>query len=298
MVLVLVCAALASAVLWKSNLSVSRIENQRDLSQARWIARAAVDYARWVLAADSAGTDPAANTLMDHLYEPWAQPIPMTSLDRLFEARTGGLSDLDLAIAGFGGRILDEQSRFNLGRMVHGSLIDSKESKKCEVLLDALGLSATQIAEFFQYLRQSLASESAGAPAQPRHRLLTQILDTLAVSEPQRDRLRDALTWLPRSTAVNVNTAGLEVITAMVGEGNRAIAERLVQARGQAPLRDLGEINAALAGTIMFSNNDLDVKSGFFRAVGIARFGRLELGFQALLMRQGRQVSMVDYFEN
>lgn len=298
MVLVLVCAALASAVIWKSNLSISRLENQRDLSQARWIARAAADYARWVLVADIAGIDPAASTLMDHLYEPWAQPIPMTSLDQLFEARTSGISDQDLTIAGFGGRIVDEQSRFNLGRMVHGSLIDSKELKKCELLLDALGLNATQITEFSRLLRQSIAGQSTGPLSQPRHRILAQIIDALAVSDSQRDRLRDALTWLPRSTAINVNTASPEVILAMVGEGNRALAERIVQARAQAPLRDLGEINAALTGTIVVSNNDLDVKSGFFRAIGVARFGKLELGFQALLMRQGRQVSMMDYFEN
>lgn len=298
MVLVLVCAVLVSAAVWRSNLSISRIENQRDLSQARWIARAAADYARWVLAADITGTDPAANTLMDHLYEPWAQPIPMTSLDRLFEARVAGISDQDLTIAGFGGRIVDEQSRFNLGRMVYGSLIDSKELKRFGLLLEALGLNAAQIAEFVGLLRQSMASESTGLLSQPRHRTLSQLIATLGVSDAQRDRLRDSLTWLPRSTPINVNTASPEVIAAMVGEGNQALAERLVQARSRAPLRDLGEINAALAGTIMVSNNDLDVKSGFFRAVGIARFGRLELGFQALLTRQGRQVSIMDYFEN
>ena len=133
---------------------------------------------------------------------------------------------------------------------------------------------------------------------QPRHRAIEQLIAGLALSEDQRQRLSAAITWLPRSTPVNVNTASPEVIAAMVGGGSSAIVDRLIQARQRAPLRDLAEINAALAGTIPVSSNELDVKSSFFRAEGLARFGRLELGFQALLMRQGRQVMILDYREN
>lgn len=298
MALVMVCAALAAAVIWKANLSLVRAENQRDAAQARWIARAAVDYARWVLAADTAGLDPAANTLMDHLYEPWAQKIPMTSLDQLFESRTAGLTQQDLQLAGFGGQVTDEQARFNLGRMVFGSQLDPKEVLRLELLLDLIGLKSIQIAELIQALQKVVISDAAAPLQQPRHRAIEQVIAGLTLSEDQRQRLSAAITWLPRSTPVNVNTASPEVIAAMVGGGSTTVVDRLIQARQRAPLRDLAEINAALAGTILVSSNELDVKSSFFRARGLARFGRLELSFQALLMRQGRQVMILDYREN
>jgi general secretion pathway protein K len=298
MALVMVCAALAAAVMWKSNLSLSRTENQRDAAQARWIARAAVDYARWVLAADAVGLDSAANTLMDHLYEPWAQRISMTSLDRLFESGTVGLTQQDLQLAGFGGQVNDEQARFNLGRVVFGSQLDPREVRRLELLLELIGLKSTQIAELIQALQKVVSADASAPLQQPRHRTIEQVIAGLQISEGQRQRLGAAITWLPRSTPVNVNTASPEVIAAMVGEGGLAVVDRLIQARQRAPFRDLAEINAALAGTILVSSNELDVKSSFFQAEGLARFGRLELGFQALLMRQGRQVMILDYREN
>jgi general secretion pathway protein K len=133
---------------------------------------------------------------------------------------------------------------------------------------------------------------------QPRHRTVEQLIAGLGLPEDQRQRLNNVITWLPRSTPVNVNTASPEVIAVMVGGDSRAIVDRLIEARQRAPFRDIAEINAALAGTIPVSSNELDVKSSFFRAEGLARFGRLELSFKALLMRQGGQVMILDYREN
>jgi general secretion pathway protein K len=298
MALVMVCAALAGAVMWKSNLGLSRTENQRDTAQARWIARAAVDYARWVLATDSIGLDPAANTLMDHLYEPWAQRIPTTSLDQLFESRTAGLAQQDLQLAAFGGQVTDEQARFNLGRMVFESQLDPREVRRFELLLESVGLKSTQITELIQTLQKVAISDATSPLRQPRHRTVEQLIAGLGLPEDQRQRLNNVITWLPRSTPVNVNTASPEVIAVMVGGDSRAIVDRLIEARQRAPFRDIAEINAALAGTIPVSSNELDVKSSFFRAEGLARFGRLELSFKALLMRQGGQVMILDYREN
>jgi general secretion pathway protein K len=302
MALVLVVAVLASAVVWRSGLSISRVENQRDIAQARWIARAAIDYARWALVADSIGVNPATTPLMDHLFEPWAQPIPMTSMDKLFDPSTSAIAVDDLRIAGFAGQIIDAQSRFNLARVAGVGTLDTREQKKCETLLRLSGLRDNQVAAFWAAfegaVRERQQRSSTGVRPLSTDRAFVELLAELDISNEQRQTLRRVLAWLPRPTAINVNTASIDVISALLEDPDRAAARRLIETRDRVPFRDLGEVNSVIMGKITISSNDLDVKSDFFMATGIARFGRLEIGFEALLARQGRQVSLVSYAEN
>ena len=82
LLVVAIASILASAVTWKSYSSIIRAEAQQDVAQARWILKAAIDYSRWILIADSNGLQ-GQSVQIDYLQEPWAQKIPYNKLDKL-----------------------------------------------------------------------------------------------------------------------------------------------------------------------------------------------------------------------
>lgn len=113
--LVVVAAATVaiSTMLWHQSVALRKADNRDAASQARWLARGAIDWARVVLRED------ARLSGIDHPGEAWATPLPATRINAGGAVAGPDLGDPDSALVS--GRIVDAQARYNLTNLTGAS---------------------------------------------------------------------------------------------------------------------------------------------------------------------------------
>ena len=291
-------AVMVSGMFWRQWGAISREQTAKQATQARWILRGTVDWARLILRED------ARNSSVDDLSEPWAVPLAESRLSTFLAAR--GQSVGSLPDAWLEGHITDAQSRFNLADLAPGGRIDPNALAVLQRLCATLGVS--------QDVAQTLANDVAtalvatattaaapgGAASQPAPGayaaqtsvLPVQQLQDLARLSPAVAQALPALlpdvTLLPTPTPVNANTAGATVLAAVLNISADAAA-RLVQARKQNYFRSTGDITTALGhqGQLDINPALVGVSSGFFDATARVRIDHFEYAERALIQRVG-----------
>ncbi|CAM2138976.1 general secretion pathway protein K [Pararobbsia alpina] len=157
LLVVALSAILVAGILWRQQVQIRRIENQRLVNQSEWVARGTIDWARLVLRS-GADTSP-----VDYLGGVWAVPIAETRLSDLL-GKFGGGSGGDLEGTNdswVSGSIEDAQAKFNLRNMAMstastGAAIDPVQVKAFQKLLASLGLNGELAGPASQYVRRSL----------------------------------------------------------------------------------------------------------------------------------------------
>ena len=299
LLVVAIASILASVIVWKSYSSIIKVEAQQDVAQGRWILKGAIDYARWILIADSNGLE-GQSVQIDHLQEPWAQEIPFSKLDKLFTSKLNQADQKFFRLAGLTGSIKDEQSKFNLARItdMENSIIAEQGLK---ILFKELLVKDTSFYKFLSLLKKEhtalsnkyvLEAKSFYSSKQ-RRKSLKKIISLLKLKPEKAKILSENVTWLSKPTPININTASIEVIAATLNESNKEKLTNLFEAVKKFPFRSLSEVSS-FYGYKFISNNLVDVKSDFFTVTGYARFGKAELGFNALLGRNGFQARVMD----
>jgi general secretion pathway protein K len=112
LLVVTLSAILVAGVLWRQEIQIRRIQNQRLLSQAQWVARGAVDWTRLILRSE-ADTAPTVT----YLGGIWAVPIAKTRLSD-FLGKSGQGDAAEGAQTYISGSIEDAQAKFNLRNLV------------------------------------------------------------------------------------------------------------------------------------------------------------------------------------
>ncbi|MDR5821404.1 MULTISPECIES: type II secretion system minor pseudopilin GspK [unclassified Caballeronia] len=105
-------AILVSGLLWRQQVQIRRIENQRLLAQAQWISRSALDWTRLILRSE-ADTSPTVT----YLGGVWGVPIARTKLSD-FLGQIGEVRAQQGASTYLSGSIEDAQAKFNLRNLV------------------------------------------------------------------------------------------------------------------------------------------------------------------------------------
>ena len=112
LLVVTLSAILVAGVLWRQQVQIRRIQNQRLMSQALWVSRGAVDWTRLILRSE-ADTAPTVT----YLGGIWAVPIAKTRLSD-FLGKLSGADAAEGAQTYLSGSIEDAQARFNLRALV------------------------------------------------------------------------------------------------------------------------------------------------------------------------------------
>jgi general secretion pathway protein K len=179
LLVVALSAILVAGILWRQQVQIRRIENQRLINQSEWVARGTLDWARLVLRS-AADTSP-----IDYLGGVWAVPIAETRLSDLL-GKFGGSAGGDLEDANdtwLAGSIEDAQAKFNLRNLASANAlgvgqVDPTQVEAFQKLLAELGLSSELAGPAAQYVRsslqyslgrtrQSVASTATGASGVP-----------------------------------------------------------------------------------------------------------------------------------
>lgn len=140
LLVVTLSAILVAGVLWRQQVQIRRIQNQRLLAQAQWVARGAVDWTRLILRSE-ADTAPTVT----YLGGVWAVPIAKTRLSD-FLGSVGENTAGEGAQTFLSGSIEDAQAKFNLRNLVSvpapGALqLNQQAMAEFARLLSLLGLN-------------------------------------------------------------------------------------------------------------------------------------------------------------
>jgi general secretion pathway protein K len=159
LLVVALSAIIVSGLLWRQEIQVRRIENQRLLSQAQWISRSALDWTRLILRSE-ADTSPTVT----YLGGVWGVPIAKTRLSD-FLGQIGDVRAEQGASTYLSGAIEDAQAKFNLRNLVStptpGVLtIDVQEIATFERLLTLLGLNGSLAKNVALQVRAGLAQSA------------------------------------------------------------------------------------------------------------------------------------------
>ncbi|BCF98905.1 hypothetical protein PPGU19_034740 [Paraburkholderia sp. PGU19] len=140
LLVVALSAILVSGMLWREQVQIRRIENQRLLAQAQWVSRGALDWTRLILRSE--GDTSAGITYLGGV---WGVPIARTRLSD-FLGQIGEVRAQEGGATYISGSIEDAQAKFNLRNLVStavpGALtLNIQQIQSFQRLLQLLGIN-------------------------------------------------------------------------------------------------------------------------------------------------------------
>ena len=295
MLTVALVAIFAAGALWQQWRTVEVEGAERQRAQARWLLTGALDWARVILREDARAGDVNAPT--DHLAEPWAVPLQEARLSSFLSALPDGSGNTaeDDKLAQqvlLSGQIVDLQSRLNVTNLLVGEQLDAKTVIAFERLFDVLGVPPNQLSLLTRGLldaqRQSnvLGNNSALMPQR-----LGQ-LTWLGLSPQALQTLSPFLTVLPTRTAVNLNTASVQVLYASVPALSLSDAQRLVEQRERQHWPTVEAFQKALGRSVNLEGSH-SVNSRFFEVLGRLRMPQTALQERSWLQRDNTDLKVL-----
>jgi len=263
---------------WQRQLEMRRTANLAEGDQAQLLALGLEDWASKVLHRDRSQND------RDHLEEIWAQGLPPTPVEQ-------GLVS---------GRISDLQGRLNLNNLVsNDAAMATLAEKRLGLLLESCGGSSSEVAAIADWLdkdgemRPNGAEDRVYLVRQPPYRTgnrpmanPSELLLVAGITPEIYACLAGAITTLPATTLLNINTAAPLALSSISDKLTLAAAEQLVKERPPQGYKDLAAFLAtpALAGTGLKADG-LALASSYFLVEGQATFGQAETRLYSVLHR-------------
>ena len=284
---------IVSSLFWQQQVQVRSIENLRLQLQQQWVLRGALDWASLILRED------ASHSSVDNLDEPWAVTLEETRLDQYLE---GSSADADITNATLSGGISDAQARYNLTNLCPNGIIDYAAVAVFARLLSnasfdpALSLATAELmVESLKSLEDETTDDSNQSAPQPIR--LVQTNDLLAVpgfTTQMLGDLQDYLIFLPQVTPVNINTAPVEVLAALVDTFSQSDASSMVKSRDKASFRNLTDFINRLPDKILSVSPKLaSVSTNYFLVNGTIRMAKAGLEMQALFEKSLEKAPIV-----
>jgi len=284
LLVVAIVTVVSAAMVARQQLSIRATSNQLQARQAWHYALGGEALAQAILARDLKGGEPGAAAI-DHLLEPWAQPLPAFEIDQG-----------EILV-----RIEDLAGRFNLNDLLRDQQPNPAAVEQFRRLLLRLQISAPYAerlldwidpdqqpsgelgAEDNVYLGLDTPYRSAGR----RLHDLSELRLLLDMREEDFQRLAPYVVALPPNVPLNVNTASAMVLSSLSDSLSLGAAESLVELRRAVPFRNSAAFLAqpALAGTTL-QGTALAVGSQFFQATSEVRLGDRRLALVSLLQRE------------
>lgn len=240
---------------WRQQVLARGMEGRRLHLEARLAMRGMMDDARLALR-DAAAVQGSVTVLDGGWDAPRSQARP-------------GAGMLSRAI-------VDAQSRFNLRNLGAGGAVNTYQLAAFARLLATVRLDPDLARPIAQAVARAVAPDD-----------IDDLLAVPGVTPSTLAQLRDYITLLPEPTAVNVNTAPPEVLTAVA---NLSLSEArvLAEQRRRAHFRDNGDFALRLNDRETLEGVDYHVSSNYFLVSGIVRLEQVRLETQALIRRQGK----------
>lgn len=280
MLIVALAASASAYLMWQNHLWFRQVENIDQQAQARWVARAAIHWAGAILQDDKND--------YDHDSEQWALRLP----------------PLDVEGGEVQGWVTDAQAKFNLNNLVQGGKQNPTELALARRLFEQQGLDAKHLnalldwmdgdsdvsypggAEDMQYLALTPPSRAANRPLQS----ISELARVQGFTADDIRRIQPYVTALPAKTEINVNSAPAELLSALSEGLTLSEAKLLIKQR---PFKDSESFRKLLPEKNTPPDAAHGVKSQYFETEVLARFDRIQVGYNALLERKEKGKSVI-----
>lgn len=264
MVILALIATLAAGMIAQQQRAIAVEAAERARAQSAWVLVGALDWARLVLRED------ARSGNVDDLGEPWAVPLAEARLSTFLAADRQSPAEEDGPEAFLSGLVQDLQARYNLHNLLgEDAKVDEKEREVFQRLCRIVGLPDGVADQIADGMAAAAVDGNDDAPLLP---LTLDQLTWLGVDAATIGQLRPYAIVLPGNTAVNVNTAPREVLSAAIAGLDLGGAERLVQRRMRTPYKTIEEVAKDLPeGLEPPTDKRIAVGSRFFEVVGRLR---------------------------
>ena len=274
MLLAALTTVIVGQLIWQQQLLISELENQQNATQAQWIADAAIQWARPVLAEDN------KTSTIDHYKELWATRLPATPVE------AGKIS----------GQIVDMQQFLNLNNLKN----ETSAQDSLNRLLNKLMLTNNLTPALVDWLDEDdLSNGAEGAESNyysnqsPAYLAANQALVELGnlirvkgFDQASINKMRPFTTVLPKNTELNVNAASAEVLSFVLPNTSLQDAQNMVATRNVMPFTSLADFKERMPKPDNdVGNINLSVNSRYFLVTCIAQVGRTTLRVEALLYR-------------
>ncbi|NTZ07087.1 type II secretion system minor pseudopilin GspK [Burkholderia metallica] len=291
LLVVALAATLAASVLWRQQVATRDVENQRLATQTMWIERAAVEWARATLRAQSATSN------VTFAGQPWSLPVADVPLSDLLPSDALAVN-AELSRALISGSVEDAQARFNLMNLVSRAAPGKPWQSSGEGvlayrrLLGQLSLDPALAQPTADYMLRSLrdANGPGGWPLQ-----LVSVDDLARIPGYDAhaiEALAPFVTILPDLTVVNANTAAEPVLVAAIPTLSASQAKRLVDRRATAYFVSTGDIAEYLlpaqgSSPTLPDGSAVGVNSGYFIVHCRVHSARINARIDTLIARYG-----------
>ena len=292
-----------ASLFWQQQVQVRSMENQRLRLQTQWAMRGMVDFARFWLRQDN-----PTQTALDGV---WATPIEEARLDDYVDREKVDTEKFDATVSG---RALDAQARFNISNLVAatGGINPQQVLAYQRLLLNLRldsGLAEVAARAVLCAKPNPRAANGDGNTAATsmcggrEPVAFTQVEDLLAEPgyTPQvLEKLRDFVIVLPKLTAadvtaVNVNTASAEVLSAITDMSLSEASALTLRKRDYAKIKKCTPEEIVkkikcfkddIGDKTVIDGVESDVTSRYFLTVIRVRLDRAALDAVALIYRQ------------
>ena len=280
MLVAALAATVAVALAGAQQRWLADVGSRRDQVQAQSLALAGVQWARQILQEDTRGGT------LDHLAEVWAYPLPTTpiangSIEGRIEDAQGRLNLNNVALANAQGTA----DRLRLAQLFAAKGVDPALLDALADWIDADGSPRANGAEDAYYQPRGGTAVAANAPL-----VRTAELATVRGGSPAAwAALAAHVAALPAGTALNVNTAGPDVVAAAIpGLAGDHLAAFLSD-RARKPFTTAAELRARLPRDVALPEGAAFAFSSSYFLVSVrSRQGDAVAQARALLKRDGR----------
>jgi general secretion pathway protein K len=320
LLLTTLAVTIVASLFWQQQVQVRSIENQRLQLQKQWILRGALDWARLIL------RENARLSNYDSLDQPWAVPLLDTRLDQYVENNRADTESSDATLSGQmvdaqslynltnlapNGQIVEKEVKV-FARLLASQRLNPSLAQDTAAIVAASVPRQPAPANGAQGSEQNIdpltglpranANTNTGATgnqatapvtvSSQRLMPMTQVEDLLAIPgfTPEAvEKLRNLVIFLPQGgTSLNINTAPVEVLAAVIENISTSDAAVIVATRTTASFRSKETIANQLPGIPTIGSNNIDVYSNYFLVNGRVKLNRAALQIQALMKRTGR----------
>ncbi|WGS48375.1 type II secretion system minor pseudopilin GspK [Paraburkholderia sp. D15] len=292
LLVVALAATLAASVLWRQQVAIRDVENQRLAVETMWAERAAVEWARALL------RDQGVSSNVAYVGQPWSIPVNDVRLgDFLASGGGGAATNGELAGALISGSVEDAQAKFNLMNLVSRTApgkpyqVNGQGVLAYRRLLGELSLDPALAQQTAEYMLKSLRETNGGEGWPLQLVTLADLSRAGGYDAHAIETLTPLVTILPDLTTVNANTAPEPVLVASIPTLPRMLAHRLVERRDTAYFVSTGDIAAVLAPTqnnaSLPDGSNVGVNSGYFIVHCRIHSARINTRIDTLVARYG-----------
>ncbi len=281
LVVVAAAAVATAAIMQRQALLADTLVGQRDRTQADWLLRGGLDWARVILFNDARRN---AVTRKDGI---WSQPIAGLEV----------VTPDGRQKAYFSGQIEDEQGKYNLGQLAALGVVQPQQLAVLQRLMEGLAMPAALAVKVAQRVAQSQAGPQHEQLA-PGLRTMDDLVGIEGMSPDMIAVLSAYVTVLPQKTPINVNTASAEVLSACIPGLDLPQARDLTNQRDRGLwFNSRGDFVNRLGKPALARDSNLGVRSDWFKVTGQVTLNDSLSGMQALLYRQGSKPPSIRWIE-